>query len=102
MQKLNVLLALFAGLLGGMFSDYLLSPLVQTAVPVSQGAQTDIPNVVAAQRFVLVDSAGNPAGFFTVGTPSGQQTTGIILYDAQGRQIWYASGAIGRQLTSAQ
>lgn len=76
MQKLNVLLALFAGLLGGMFSDYLLSPLVQTAVPVSQGAQTDIPNVVAAQRFVLVDSAGNPAGFFTVGTPSGQQTTG--------------------------
>lgn len=92
MQKLNVFLALFAGLVGGIFSDHQLP----------QRVQTDVPNVVAAQRFVLVDSAGNPAGFFTVDTPSGQQGTGIVLYDAQGRQIWYASGQMGRSLTSAQ
>jgi hypothetical protein len=92
MQRLNVLLALFAGLMGGILSDYLLPERVQTA----------FPNVVAAQRFVLVDSGGHPAGVFSVGTPSGQQGTGIVLYDAQGRQIWYASGAMGRSLTIAQ
>ena len=92
MQRLNVLLALFAGLLGGIVSGYLLPQRVQTAVP----------NVVAAQRFVLVDSVGNPAGFFAVGTPSGRNLSGIVLHDAQGREIWYASGAIGRQLTVAQ
>jgi len=92
MQKLTMLLALLAGLSGGIVSHYLLPERGQTAVP----------NVVAAQRFVLVDSSGNPAGFFAVGTPSGRQGTGIVLYDAQGREIWHASGAIGRSLTVAQ
>ena len=98
MQRLNVLLALFAGLLGGIVSGYLLPERTQTAVP----------NVVVAQRFVLVDNAGNPAGIFAVGTPDGQRTpagqqgTAIVLYDAQGRQIWYASRAMGRSLTVAQ
>ena len=91
MQKLNVLLALFAGLLGGIVSHYLLPERVQTAVP----------NVVAAQRFVLVDSAGNPAGIFAVGTPSGQPGTSIVLYDAQGREIWRASDTV-RPLTIAR
>jgi len=91
MQKLSVLLALFAGLLGGIFSNYL----------TPQRAQDAVPNVVAAQRFVLVDSAGNPAGFFAVGTPSGQKGTAIVLYDAQGREIWHASDSV-RPLTIAQ
>ena len=92
MQKLNLLLALFAGLMGGLFSGQLLPERVQT----------EIPNVVAAQRFVLVDGKGNPAGVFAVGTPNGQQSTGIVLYDAQGRQIWYASGEMGRSLARAE
>jgi hypothetical protein len=95
MQKLTVLLALFAGLSGGIVSHYLLPERVQTAAP------TAVPNVVAAQRFVLVDSAGNPAGIFAVGTPSGQQGTSIVLYDAQGRELWHASDAV-RPLTIAQ
>jgi hypothetical protein len=91
MQRLNVLLALFAGLLGGIASPYLLPQQVQTAVP----------NVLAAQRFVLVDSAGNPAGIFAVGTPPGQQGTAIVLYDAEGREIWRASDTV-RPLTVAR
>jgi len=91
MQKLYILLALFAGLLGGIASDYLMPQRVQNSVP----------NVVAAQRFVLVDSAGNPAGFFAVGTPSGQEGTSIVLYDAQGRELWHASDSV-RPLTIAR
>jgi hypothetical protein len=91
MQRLTVLLALFAGLLGGIVSGYLLPQRVQTAVP----------SVVAAQRFVLVDNAGNPAGIFAVGTPPGQQGTAIVLYDAEGREIWRASDTV-RPLTVAQ
>ena len=75
MQKLNVLLALFAGLLGGIVSHYLLPE--RDLLP--ERVQTAVPNVVAAQRFVLVDSAGNPAGIFAVGTPSGQPGTSIVL-----------------------
>ena len=94
MQRLNVLLALFAGLLGGIVSSYLLPQRVQTTVPA-------VPNVVAAQRFVLVDNAGNPAGVFAVGTPAGQRGTAIVLYDAEGREIWRASDSV-RPLTVAQ
>ena len=97
MQKLNVLLALFAGLLGGIVSGYLLPQRVQ----MPQQVQTAVPNVVAAQRFVLVDSAGNPAGMFAVGTPPGQQGTAIVLYDAEGREIWRASDTV-RPLTVAR
>ena len=62
MQRLNVLLALFAGLLGGIVSSYLVPQLFNRRV------RTAVPVVVAAQRFVLVDNAGNPAGIFAVGT----------------------------------
>ena len=95
MQRLTVLLALFAGLLGGIVSGYLVPQLVP------QRVQTAVPVVVAAQRFVLVDSAGNPAGFFAVGTPARQQGTAIVLYDAEGREIWRASDFV-RPLTVAQ
>jgi hypothetical protein len=99
MQRLNVLLALFAGLLGGIVSSHLL--------PQPERVQTAVPSVVAAQRFVLVDNAGNPAGIFAVGTPAGQRTpagqqgTAIVLYDAEGREIWRASDSV-RPLTVAQ
>ena len=95
MQRLTVLLALFAGLLGGIVSGYLVPQLLP------QRVQTAVPAVVAAQRFVLVDSAGNPAGFFAVGTPARQQGTAIVLYDAEGREIWRASDSV-RPLTVAQ
>lgn len=95
MQKLTVLFALFAGFLGGIASHYLLPERAQTAVSAA------VPNVVAAQRFVLVDNLGNPAGIFAVGTPSGQQGTSIVLYDAQGRELWHASDSV-RPLTIAQ
>ena len=95
MQRLNVLLALFAGLLGGIVSGYLAPQLLPPR------AQTAVPSVVAAQRFVLVDNAGNPAGFFAVGTPGRQQGTAIVLYDAEGREIWRASDSV-RPLTVAQ
>ena len=89
MKVLNALLALCGGLIGGVISHQFLS----------QPAQTVIPNVVTAERFVLVDGVGGPLGTFTtlpqlVGAPA------IVLFDALGREIWRATNS-PRQLTLA-
>jgi len=85
MRNLGVVLAAVAGLIGGIFS-HLVWP--QSAV-----AQTAAQRLVAAQNFMLVDARGNPVGIFTVANPSPQtgNAPSIVLYNAQGREIWRAS-----------
>jgi len=101
MPKLNVLLAVFAGLLGGTLSHYLWP---------QPEPQVRSENVVAAQRFVLTNDKGQPAGVFAVENPSPQcaqygtvrcNVPSIVLYDAEGREIWRASGSV-KPLTVAQ
>ena len=96
MQNPNAPVALLAGLLGGILSHYVLLQLVPVQTPTA-------PNVVAARSFVLIDSSGQPAGVFAVGAPSPQQGSApsIVLYDAQGREIWRATDS-ARPLTIAQ
>ena len=91
MKIVNALLALCAGLLGGVVSHYLLSQPIKT---------TAIPSVVAAQKFVLVDGAGIPIGTFETRPQTGTVPS-IVLYDALGREIWRATQSV-RPLTIAQ
>ena len=93
MKYLNVPLALFAGLLGGVLSPYFWP----------ESAQTAVPSVVAAERFVLVGANGQPAGVFAVGdaSPKTGSLPSIVLYDAEGDEIWRANASV-RPLTVAQ
>jgi hypothetical protein len=98
----NAVLAVVAGLMGGMLTRYIQPP--------SAFAQNPAPVVreIRAMSFTLVDSLDRPAGTFTVENtgprgevlrgPDGQVVpplpgaTRIVLRDARGRQIWSAGG----------
>lgn len=97
MKNLSVPLAIFAGLLGGVFSHYIWPQ------PAQVQTRTTPSDVVAAQSFVLVDASGKPAGVFAVGKPSPElgKLPSIVLYDAEGHEIWRASDSV-RPLTVAQ
>ena len=78
-RKLNVTLALAAGLLGGLLSRYI------TPTPVFAQVQAPVPKEIRAQRFVLVNDQGVPLGVFGFdreGVPT------IKLIDQSGRTIW--------------
>jgi len=111
-NKLNVAVALFAGLAGGMLTRYIAPPSVF--------AQTQNPSVtreVRAQSFTLVDQYDNVAGTFTAesmgaariftpgdgSTPQMQLQRGpmrIVLRDAHGHELWGAGGSTIRPLMS--
>ena len=76
--KLSVtILAITAGLLGGLASRYISPPAVL--------AQKDAPKEIQAQNFVLVNSQGNPMGLFGF-NPQGKPI--IKLVDERGMTIW--------------
>jgi hypothetical protein len=78
-RKLNVILALAAGLLGGIVSRHL------TPTPVFAQAQAPIPKEIKAQKFVIVNEDGKALGVFGFdhnGTPM------VKLTDENGRTIW--------------
>ena len=77
-RKTNLILALAAGLLGGLISRYI--------NPIPAYAQTQsAPKAVRAQSFVLVDEQGTPFGLLGF-TPTGAPI--IKLLDERGRTIW--------------
>ena len=74
MNKLTLILALSAAFISG-----------------AVFAETDAPKVVKAQSFALVDANGKTVGVFAAGhSPRG--SSAVVLYDAQGREMWRASG----------
>ena len=81
MQKLNLMLALAAGLVGGFLSRNLSLPTAQ--------AQTAAKEI-RAQRFTLVDGKDRPRGTFMVDEKPTQRYSRIVLLDFNGRQIWSA------------
>jgi hypothetical protein len=81
-RKLNLGLSLAAGLLGGFLSHYISLESVHAAqvIPAKE---------IRAQRFVLVNSDGGPAGMFGFdreGRPD------IVLYDNAGKIVWSTRG----------
>jgi hypothetical protein len=82
-RKLNLGLSIAAGLLGGFLSHYISPELVHAQ------AQAAPSKEIRAQRFVLVNDDGKPAGllgFDQDGQPN------VILLDRTGKVLWSASG----------
>ena len=78
-RRMAWVLALVAGFLGGIASQYTSPALVRAQV------RTAPAKIISAQRFVLVNEQGATSGVFgsdESGNPS------IALFDAQGHVIW--------------
>jgi hypothetical protein len=87
-RKLNLLLALAAGLAGGLLSRYV--------GPVSAFAQTQPPQEIRAESFVLVGPNNNVVGTFRASAPMpkpGSRQT-IVLLDANNQEIWRAGVSV--------
>jgi hypothetical protein len=78
-RKLNISLALAAGLVGGAIS--------RSTTPVPVLAQSQFQKEIKAQSFVLVDEKDNIIGTFK---PSADRTPTVVLLDRNGREIWRA------------
>jgi hypothetical protein len=84
-RQLNLILALAAGLIGGVLSHY--------AWPQPVEAQSQSPNEIRAQRFVLEDANGKTLGMMSLEAPrpgtSARGASGSVrLFDDRGREIW--------------
>jgi hypothetical protein len=80
-RNLNLVLALAAGLLGGLISRYI-SP-----VAVLAQTQTPVPREIRSQSFVLVNAQGVAMGLMGF-DPQGRPV--MKLVDERGRTIWSA------------
>jgi hypothetical protein len=78
MRRFNVLLALVAGLAGGVSSRYLWPQPVQ--------AQTQTPREIRARSFILENADGKILGTFMETPRAGTGT--LRLFDQRGREIW--------------
>jgi hypothetical protein len=83
-RKLNLGLSLAAGLLGGFLSHYLSPELVHAQTQVEPPTKE-----IKAQRFVLVNDNGSPAGLFGFDQDG---KANVILLDKTGKIVWSASG----------
>ena len=85
-RKLNLSLALAAGLLGGLLSHYI------TPAPVL--AQTQAPKEMKSQSFVLVDEKNNVVGTFKpLDDPIAGAPT-VVLLNRNGRELWRAGVSV--------
>jgi len=87
-RKLNLSLALAAGLLGGVLSRYI--------APLPVLAQAGPPKELRAQSFVLVDDKNNVVGTFTASTPGPKpvQNQTVVLLDRNDKEIWRAGVSV--------
>jgi hypothetical protein len=86
-RKLNLALALTAGLFGGLLSHYL--------TPATVFAQPNPPREIVAQSFVLADGRGKEVGRFTFDrTLPPPNRPVVVLLDPEGHEIWRAGSSI--------
>lgn len=84
----NTVVALLAGLAGGMLTRYIAPP------PVFAQNPTLVPKEIRAESFTFVDSSDRPAGTLTVEKgPNRIGSSQIVLRDPRGRVIWSAGGS---------
>jgi hypothetical protein len=116
-KNLTVVLALVAGLLGGLLTHYVVPPAA-----FAQDQTPPITKEIRAQSFTLVDASGRTAGMFTTEpvpgatgpflhlrqnpqspnnqfVPEGPVPMRIVLRDSNGREIWSAGGSVIRPLS---
>ena len=85
----TIILALAAGLLGGILSRYVTLPSVH--------AQAQPPNAfeIKSQRFSIVDAQGRVVGTFTGAVterPGAPILPRVALVDPEGHELWSAGG----------
>ncbi len=88
-RKVNLVMALAAGLTGGALSRYV--------APLPVLAQAEPPKELRAQSFVLVDAKNNVVGTFTVsaiGPGKRLQTPTVVLLDRNDKEIWRAGVSV--------
>ena len=89
-RKVNLPLALAAGLIGGVLSRYL--------APLPVLAQAGPPREIRAQSFVVVDDKNNVIGTFTASPPTvpGKpiQNQTVILMDRNDKEVWRAGVSV--------
>jgi hypothetical protein len=97
-HKLNIALALLAGVAGGMLTRFIAPPTVAAQ------NQPQVVEEVRAKSFVIVDAMNRAVGTFTAEPAPGgltvirpgnppmppQVPSRIVLHDAQGREVWSA------------
>ncbi len=91
-QKLNIGLSLATGVLGGMLSHYVSPALVHAQT------QTAQPKEITAQRFVIVNEAGVPAGVFGIEKDG---SASIQLLDKNGKVVWSAGTTKAKPLAAS-
>jgi hypothetical protein len=90
MKKLNLILAVAAGFLGGALSRYVAPPVARADALVAA------PSELRAQSFLLVNEKGAVRGTFSLdasGNPA------LRLFDPRGREVWSAEGPVTRAAT---
>src|SRR5215475_10254983 len=96
-NKCIIVLALFAGILGGTLMRYITPPSA-----FAQNDQSAATKEIRAQSVTLVDDLNRTVGTFTVAPdPRSSIRDGrrVVLLDSKGREIWSAGGSIIRPLT---
>jgi len=108
-NKLNVAVALFAGLAGGMLTRFIAPAPVFAQAPVQGGLPAPAPSPVTpgpvtyeirAERFALVDHSGKVVGTFASESAGVRSPSRIVLRDSYGHEIWGAGGSAIRPLMS--
>jgi hypothetical protein len=99
-NKCSIVLALFAGVLGGALTRYITPPSA-----FAQNNQSTAPKEIRAQSVTLVDDQNRIVGTFMVAADAGWQSANqgrrrIVLRDSQGHEIWSAGGTNFRYLTT--
>jgi hypothetical protein len=84
MKRLNPLLAIVAGMLGGLVTHYI--------TPASVHAQASAPKEVQAQSFVILDRDNNVVGTFRA-LRNLRDEASVVLVDPDGHEIWRAGRA---------
>jgi hypothetical protein len=92
-SKLTIVIALFAGLAGGMLTRFV------TPAPVFAQTPATAPSELRARSFALVDPSDHTVGTFTTDGRAGGMR--IVLRDANGREIWSAGGSPIRPLAAS-
>ena len=88
-RKLNLVLALGAGLAGGILSRYI--------APATAFAQTQPPKEIRAGSFVLLDPNNNVVGTFRASAPvpkPGGLKPAVVLLDDNNQEIWRAGVSV--------
>ena len=92
-QKLNLVLALAAGLCGGLLTRYIVPSPVFAQAPAPALKQAPASKEIRAQSFVVVDDKGNVAGVFKPSAPKQGEAPTVVLVDPYGMEVWRGGGA---------